>query len=71
MYTIVIRNVSEIGAAGESEVWKEEHAGSDAKRDMRDSGRANSANLGNEIRVCIKKHMSLFVVLTPKEEYTV
>ena len=75
IYTIVIRNISEIGAAGEGEVWKEEQAGDDAKQDMRDSGRSKSANLGNEIRVCIKKRMSLFIflfiVLLLKEKYTV
>jgi hypothetical protein len=75
IYTVVIRNISEIGAAGEGEVWKEEQAGGDAKQDMRDSGRSNNANLGNEIRVCIKKNMSLFIflfiVLLLKEKYTV
>jgi len=75
IYTLVIINISEIGAAGEGEVWKEEQAGGDNKQDMRDSGRSNSANLGNEIRVCIKKHISLFIflciLLLFKEKYTV
>ena len=60
-YTLVIRNLSEIGAASEGGVRKEEHAGGDAEKDRRDSGRSNIANLGNEIRVCIKKHMSLLI----------
>ena len=63
IYTVVIRNISEIGAAGEGGVWKEEQAGGDAKQGMRDSGRSNNANFGNEIRVCIKKHMSIFIFL--------
>jgi hypothetical protein len=75
IYTVVIRNICEIGAAGEGGVWKEEQAGGDAKQDRRDSGRSNNANLGNEIRVCINKNMSLFIllfiVLMLKEKYTV
>jgi hypothetical protein len=75
IYTVVIRNISVIGAAGEGEVWKEEQAGGDAKQDMRDIGRSNNANLGNEIRVCIKKNVSLFIflfiVLLLKEKYAV
>ena len=75
IYRVVIRNISEIGAAGEGEVQEEEQAGGDAKQNMRDSGRSNSANLRNEIRVCIKKHISLFLLMLLlillKDKYTV
>lgn len=72
-YTLVTRNISEIGAASEGGVRKGEHAGGDAEQDRRQSGRSNNASLGRDIKVCVKKHMSLlvfvFIVLLLKVKY--